>query len=306
MRLSLFSFFTAITIIIVSCNNETKESIAHKKTVNHLEILDTSKLSSDSLDLQVNRIDTIKYSNLPYWDTTMDRFDSAYIDTFSVDGIQFRFINPSEDKFQLDILIYLEKLVNGHWIYTGFTIGTGNWVNDYYHSRDVNGDGYIDITQDLKWVQAVYFYNPQNKTYDSNNKYKLRDEYYINKDWILLDTTKNIFCDFNDFKQLCSNIHSTLYTYKGFKKVELFDLELYNCSERDDIDRNRFVTKLILSKCEPKLIIKGNSQYTEYSYVTIQEIKLPKPIDLDRDYGVGYFDYVNFWKKNYKEILGYR
>ena len=124
MKLTTFVFLTVLIFSVASC--KTNKSNVDLKTISDTTILDTSKLSSDSNNLQVNRIDTIKYSNLPYWDTTMDRFRSVYIDTFSVDGNRFRFINPVADKEQLDILVYLEKLVNANWVFTGFTVGTMN------------------------------------------------------------------------------------------------------------------------------------------------------------------------------------
>lgn len=306
MRQILFISFIAITILIFSCNSETKQNISQKKTLNDKIILDTSKLSNDSMDLQVNRIDTIKYSNLPYWDTTMDRFRSIYIDTFTVDGIKFRFINPEENKQPYDIIVYLEKLINGQWTYTGFTLGTMNHVYDYYHSKDINGDGFIDITQDLKWNQAVYFYDPRTKTYKSNNKYVLQKDYYINKEWTLIDTSRKIFCDFSDGKQMCDDIHSTLYTFDGFNQKDLYDLELYNCTETDDDSLFRFVTKLVLSKCLQRKYYDKRVFVSKDSLVTVKEIVLSQPIDLQKEYDdkVGYFDYVAFWKQHYKELLG--
>ncbi len=258
------------------------------------------------MDLQVNRIDTIKYSNLPYWDTTMDRFYDAYIDTFSVDGIKFRFINPEENKPQLDILVYLEKSINGQWFYTGFTLGTMNHVYDYCHSKDINGDGFIDITQNLKWNQAVYFYDPKTKTYKNNNKDSQQKDYYINNEWTLIDTKNKIFCDFFDGKQMCDDIHSTLYTFDGFNQKNLYDLELYNCTETNN--DTHLITKLVLSKCLQRKYYDQTIFASKDSLVTVKEIKLSEPINLEKAYDdkVGYFDYVTFWKQHYKELLGYR
>lgn len=179
--------------------------------------------------------------------------------------------------------------MNDKWIYTGFDLSFPNLVGDFYHSRDVNGDGFNDITQNENFVQAVYFFNPQTKTfldtlYDGDNN-------YINPEWDLIDTARKIFCDFQSLKGMCDDIHSTLYTYKGFKRYTLYDLELYNCTETDD--NTDTITKLILSKC-----INGNSD----SQQKIKETILSKPIIVD--YGSSYFDYKNYWLARYKKLLG--
>ncbi len=176
-----------------------------------------------------NTIDTFNYSDLRYWNSTMDRYDSAYLDTFSVNGYQFRFVNPITNVskgLSADIIVYLEKQIQDKWVFTGLILGPGNHFGDFFHSKDVNGDGFIDITQNERFVQAVYFYNPEIANFYEDST---SDDNYINPHWILIDTARKVFCDFQDLKQMCSQIHSTLYTFKGFKKYSLYDLELYNC-----------------------------------------------------------------------------
>ena len=291
MKLTTLIFLTALIFSVASCKNN--KSNVDLKTISDTTILDTSKLSSDSNNLQVNKIDTIKYSNLPYWDTTMDRFRSVYIDTFSVDGNRFRFINPVADKEQLDILVYLEKLVNANWVFTGFTVGTMNHVGDYHHLRDVNGDGFIDITQDERFVQAVYFYDPKTKTFPGTTDPHNPETNFINPNWELIDTAKKIFCDFQMFKGMCGQVHSHLYTYNGTVRQPLYDLELYNCTETND--NTDTITKLILYKP-----IANNETYGQ----KISETLLTKPFVLDDDSLK--FDFKKYWLANYKSSLGYR
>lgn len=304
-----YTFLIAILVTIFSCNNNNRntERRINSNIIRDTTILDTSILnSSDTNNLQINKIDTIKYSNLHFWDTTMDRFDSAYIDTFSVGGNQFRFINPIANKPQLDIVVYLEKLVYDKWVYTGFTLGTMNHVYEYEHSRDVNGDGFIDITQNYKWNQAVYFYDPQIKSYRTNSNWLIREEYYTNSAWTLIDTPRKIFCDFFAGKEMCGDIHSTLYTYNGFQKEDLYDLELYNCTKTNN--DTHLVTKLILNKCLRRKYYDPAIFSSIDSLVEIKEIPLSKPLDLDKDYDErhGYFNYVQFWKGHYRSLFGYR
>lgn len=278
---------------VAFCNDNKNHNGAQSTVINDTVILDTSKLSTDTNNLQVNKIDTIKYSNLPYWGETMDRFYSAYIDTFSVAGNQFRFINPVASKPQLDILVYLERQINNKWVFTGFTVGKINHGGAYYHNRDVNGDGFIDITQNESFVQAVYFYDQKVKLYTGTTYPDDLETNFINPKWALLDTATKLFCDFQDLKQMCGEIHSTLYTFKEFKKYNLYDLELYNCTETDN--NTDTITKLILHKC-----VNGQLD----SVVTVNETVLTDPIVVAYDFA--YFDYKKYWKDKYKTLLNYR
>ncbi len=291
--------FTAFFLLITSCKNGTsvKEKTPSNKILQQQKIFDTTKW-------EANTIDTFNYSNLPYWNEKMDRFDTAYVDTFSVDGCKFRFVNPLTNvgKEYLDASVYLEKEIKNKWIFNGFYLGQGNHIRGFQHSRDINHDGFVDITQNQKWKQQVYFFNPKNKNFDVDTT---RDnENYINAEWELLDTARNIFCDFNDFKQMCNDIHSTLYTYNGFVKQDLYDLELYNCTKTDN--DTHLVTKLIISKIFPRKYYDPTIFFSKDSLIAIQEIKLSHPIDLDKNYdSPGYFDYVKFWKERYKKLLSY-
>ena len=69
---------------------------------------------------------------------------------------------------------------------------------------------------------------------------------------------------------MCDQIHSKLYTYSDFKRIDLYDLNLYNCSETNS--ETNIITKFILSKC-----VSGNCDST----TVIEEVKLDKPIDIE-------------------------
>ncbi len=303
MRLINFLFIISLQLVI-SCSNYTTHVTYSTSTITHNGILDTSKMAEDTNNLQVNKIDTFKYSGLKFLDSTIDEKRNAYIDTFTVDNCNFRFINPVADRNDLDIIIYLEKLIDNKWFYTGFTVGFMNHVDDYHHNRDVNGDGFVDITQDERFVQAVYFYDPKTKTYPNTTDLHDPETNYINPDWELIDTARKIFCDFQDFKQLCHNIHSILYTYDGFGRHNLYDLELYNCT--DTGTGTHFITKLILSKITERKYYDFRMMDGRDSLIDSKDIPLQTPIDLDKNYDNNdYFDYVSFWKERYKKLLGY-
>ena len=90
-------------------------------------------------------------------------------------------------------------------------------------------------------------------------------------------------------------------SYHGFKRIDLYDLTLYNCSETNN--ETNLITKLILSQC-----INENSDSTK----VMEETNLDKPIDTEgyNDHGKypngtdKYFDYKKYWQTRYKKLLG--
>ena len=276
---NIFFFFPILLIVSCRTKQENKKVMESEKSKIEKKIIDTST-----------------YSHLPYWTDSIDRFSEAYIDTFSVGENKFRFVNPFNTNRTGGNSITLQNYINNKWSKTKLVLEDNMHGGDFYHDRDINGDGYIDIANYIRYTQAVYFYDPQiNSFKDSAAKEEL------NPDWFLIDKAKNIYCDFQEYKGLCDHIHSTLYTYKGFKKILLFDLTLYNCSETNN--ETNLITKLILSKYLP--------QNTD-SLKLIEEIKLDKPIDTDKgellkqysDSSYYFFDYREFWKDRYKKLIG--
>ncbi len=244
--------------------------------------------------LSQQEIDTTQYADLPYYTGDMRRFSDAYIDTFSVGSNKFRFVNPIATHRTGGNSIYLQQLLNGKWVITNLTLEDNVHGGNFFY-EDINGDGYIDIVNWQRFTGLVYFYNPNINSFIDT---PANEE--VNQDWVLLDKAKNIYCDFQDFKQMCGQIHSKLYRYKGFERIDLFDLNLYNCTETNY--KTNLITKLILSRC-----IGGDTDST----VVVEETKLNKPIDID-NYGDGgkypngtdsYFDYKKYWLNRYKELI---
>ena len=244
-------------------------------------------------------IDTCEYKNLPIWDSSIDRYGEAYIDTFSENGNKFRLISPIKTFFTGGNSIFLEQKKVGHWVNTQMDLSDNNRGGGLHRDRDINNDGFKDITNNENFSQDVYFYNPKTRSF-KNTPYK-----DINADWELIDTSKNIFCDFQQLKGMSGQIHSTLYTYRKFEKIIFFDLELYN-SDGDNAD---LITKLILRKCK-----SGTTDIENSGEKEIEVVKLKKPINIEGydDHGIypngtdRYFDYVGYWKEKYKKLLGYQ
>ena len=274
-------FLLVATFIVVSCKTKPNKPIV------------TEKEKDTLIQLQ---IDTTQYSNLPYWTSSINRFSEAYIDTFSVGANKFRFVNPTATHQTGGNFITLQQLINGKWIETNLVLEENNHGGTFFHDKDINGDGYVDIVNTVRFTAVVYFYNPKINSFIDTPAKEV-----VNPDWFLLDKAKNIYCDFQEFKGMCDQIHSKLYTYLGFQRIDLYDLNLYNCSETNN--ETNIITKLVLSKC-----INGSSDSTNF----VEEIKLDKPIDTqgyndNGKYPNGtdqYFDYKKFWQDKYKKLLG--
>ncbi len=90
-----------------------------------------------------------------------------------------------------------------------FTLAHGNYIWHFQHSEDVNGDGFIDITQNQKWNQEVYLFNPKNQRF-AIDQIQYRD--YINAEWDIIDTSRKIFCDFQGLSEKCVMKFIQLFT----------------------------------------------------------------------------------------------
>lgn len=250
-------------------------------------------------------IDTALYKDLPVWNAAMDtavsRFDTKFTDTFSVDGNRFRFVNYTGQIIFDGEPIYLERLINKHWVVMDFAFGVGNHLGDFHHDRDVNGDGYHDITRNEGFVQEAFLYDPHTK-----NGYDGDSMIYINAEWQMIDTVNRIFCDFQEFKRLRGDISSTLYTFDGSCKHSLYKLELYNPYA---YPHPNLITKFILYKVIKDEDDKATEplsvpfRLTSDALVKVKEIKLIRPVNLDElpYYDESYFDYVKFWKEAIKK-----
>ncbi len=279
-------FFHQIIIVFLifctACNTKIKED---NLAINKMSY-ETG--SHASVNFSVDSFDSKNYSSFPYWEATMEQFGESYIDTFSVAGIKFRIVHEQADSFPQ--IITLEKLtIDKKWL-KRIEFYDYNKAFEVEHLQDINRDGYIDILRYMYFDEEIYFFDPRKMDFvDSVGA-------IINPSVHLIDKVKNIFCDFQSYRENCGQIHSTLYTFKGLSKYELYQVELYNC---DDEDENSKVTKLILHKC-----IAGTSD----SLVKVEETKLGKAINIDdsqySDGGQSYFNHKAYWLKRYKKLLG--
>lgn len=282
-------FISAIIILMFfSCNNSTKDKNIN---VGNKQVLDSTKYIN--IYTKTPYLDTINYLRCTVSYTGKpDSFDADipayFIDTFSQNGNKFRLVYQILDS---NNDATLEKSINGQW-FRRIEFNKFNNAGEILHTIDVNNDGYKDITREAHFFKHVYFFdNAKNNFIDTIGA-------TIDDGVFLLDTIKNIYCDIQEFRGMCGQIHSKLYTFKNFKRINLFDIELYNCTN----DEASLVTKLIISKCYDR----PDDDYFD-SLATLQTIKLHKPINLDKDYEprYSYFDYLNFWKKNYKRLMNY-
>jgi len=221
--------------------------------------------------------DTTAY-HLPYRDNTMETYGPDYIDTFSVSGVGFRFVHVDNRRKGLN-RVTLERLTDGKWI-RGVTFEPMRLQHDLHHSVDVNNDGFIDITRELRFTSEVYFFDPVAKDFLPASDDQL------NADITLIDRKGNIFCDFQAYKGMCGQITSDLYTYKGFEKKVLFTMHFDNCERGVDIDS---ITRINIKQ-------PGDS--------IVSVIKLKKPVsefDIDKA-----FAYKAYWRQHYKKLLGYQ
>jgi hypothetical protein len=214
--------------------------------------------------IEILKNDTL---NLPYWDSTMSHTGQmGYIDTFFVGNNKFRLIHNTGE---FDGIV--EKFNHSHWEFvTSHDLGNHN---DFHRKKDVNGDGFNDLIFQWRWHSDVFLFD--NKINNFNDK-----ELTLDDDWIVLDTSKRIFCSESIGKFVAGS--SDLYTFQDLEPYYYYRIE-YKESENDQSK----LDKILLFKC-----LDGKLE----NKTKIAELPLPEE-DFDESYG--YF----YWQENYKKLL---
>ena len=236
--------------------------------------------SPASSNFPANDIDKTDYSKIPVVKNIDDYFGDSYRYYFTVGKTRFRAVHIRVDSFPETITI--QKYHNKKW-YNRIEFETLNHFGDFKLS-DVNNDGYLDLVRETHFDAEVYFFNPA----DNNFIDSVCCE--INYDIHLIDSARHIYCDFQEYRGNCENIHSSLYTIKNFKKTILFSVDLVNC---DSTGEHIPIKTLVLNK----FINSPSGGWEE-----LETIHFKKPLDEDKE---NYFDNKAFWKKRYKKLLGY-
>jgi hypothetical protein len=219
---------------------------------------------------------------LQYWQQGIPHNSiEGYIDTFSVGDTKFRVVDSCYDSVTQKGggEGNVQKLVNGQWLHS-FSIILG-MHSDYSHDQDANGDGYNDFISNARYGADVYFFHPDKKEFDTADA----DVFEVSNEWVLLDSARNIFCDDTNVKGIEDN--TRLYTFNGFKLVTLYTLDF---EHENDKEGTKMTTEMNLYKGE-----------TGPKSTALKTTPINKPSE-EYDFG---FDYVAYWKENYKQLLGY-
>lgn len=295
MKKILLLILSIAALVIIGCKHKNTDTpkVATKAT----QITpDTSAYVS-----LIGTVDTVIYTknNSIYHPMGEgDEIDSVlyYLDTFSVAGNQFRIVY-SYPKYD-GIEAVLEQYKQNKWLVENvfYMNAHGQTI---LHNRDIDEDGFIDITVNIRFHNDVYLFNPINKEFYNNDSCVVYDEVYT------LDKNRKVYCDIHEGKALCGDIYTKLFTLKNNTRIDLYKLELFNCPDTG-YDFN-LITKLVLSK-----MFKGHQgKFTQPSdsLIEIKATPLKKPIDIDKydyDGSYKYFDHIDYWKSRYKKLLEYK
>jgi len=253
MPKALFIFFV-LSIIILSCRQPSKNITTVKDSIATVPGMPGYR----------------------YFDSTMSHNDTInYVDTFSVDGRQFRVVYSYDDSTDNTDNTKLEQLSGSEWqhMLTFFT----SMHSGYTRTSDVNGDGYPDFLERWHYGSNAHFYLPAKKTFGTAVSFELMD-------WQLIDTARNIYCQ--NFNIKGHQEKSMLYTFDGVKPVILYTMEF----EDDTAAGNPHVYKsMSLYKTVPGY--KDSSILVNTTQI--------KPEDETDE-----FEYDDYWRRNYKELLG--
>ncbi len=259
-------FFSLLIFSTVAWNSNKKKKFIGTEFDTTI-VQNKKSLESDTFVKE--SIDTSNYLGLKYYDTTMDHAGSqGYVDTFTIHNYKFRIVHQDT---LFDGVVEVNK--NGKWYRTMQFVNLGNH-NDYNISFDLDGDGYNDLIFYWKWFGEIHFFDP------TKNEFCDRISSNIGIDWTLLDTSNHIFYE-NEFgKEMNSPVYSNLFTFKNAKRIDIAALNIYF----DPNDENGTFIKGLL--------------YKNGSKVQIEKVKPKEKVNIDD------FDYLKFWKKRYKGLIG--
>ena len=195
-----------------------------------------------------------------------------FVDAFGIDGQQFKLTYTYNNSI-LNNNTKLEQQTDGKW--KPLLMFDYGWHSGYSR-KDVNGDGYPDFVDEWHYGSNAHFYLPAKKTFDTAVSFELFD-------WELIDTARNIYCQNKNIKG--HQDESILYTFKGVDPIILYTVNF----EKDEPVMNALLKAINLYKNVPRF---------KDSTVLISST----PLNEDKTE----FDYDTYWRKNYKELLGFK
>jgi hypothetical protein len=147
-----------------------------------------------------------------------------------------------------------------------------------YSLTDANNDGYKDFITYYHGYDQVHFFNKQTDAFSPNYlSFPDKNE--------LLDSSKNLYIGlYREAMYGTPYPYSILYSFKDTLPQLHYKLVFETSETYSSMDDTQHL----------KLYRFKNNDFTETIF--IKEIKVANPRK---------FDYIAYWKKNYKELLGY-
>lgn len=161
------------------------------------------------------------------------------------------------------------------------TILYDDFIRDgIYDVADRNNDGYKDFVANYHDYDVIYFFDPK------INRFK-DTQIYMPMTFGLIDTVNKIYYGYRDAQYSEQYDYSILYKYNKF--TPYFYYKLIYKTPNGHSERNE-VTKIELYRF--KNITENNDSLVFVKAVKTKNFKA--------------FDSEQFWKENYKQLLGYR
>ena len=196
----------------------------------------------------------------------VENLRNGFMDTFTVKNTKFRYrLSPDTSKNCI-----VEKLKDGKWK-INFETNYSSYQDSFL--CDVNNDGYLDFIEGGKWYSDAILFNPSTGEFDTLT------EFSIGK-WAILNKKNNIFCNSVEVHNVQEQ--SKLYTFRGIKQKVLYSLKFIYKE-----NSSTFLRQINL--------YKGDIEDRSSRSILISKVK----INID-DYE---FDYLSYWKLNYKRLL---
>ena len=144
-----------------------------------------------------------------------------------------------------------------------------------YETEDINGDGYKDFITTYHDYDLVYFFDKQKNCFKDK-------ALYMPMTFGLVDGARKIYWGYRDAQYSDLYDYSIIYTYIGTQPYFYYQLKYIT---KDGRSERQDVTKIELYKFK-------NGSYT--NPVFIKQLKTTHP---------GNFNYREYWKKHYLQLL---
>jgi hypothetical protein len=196
-----------LLILLLSCRG--KQQTDTKKLIP----IDSAKSS-----IYFSKKPTSYYYTIDTSKNEMENFDSGYIDTFSIAGIQFRLLSNPDSSSDLELQVMKGKTwVNNLKLVYG--------INGNAADTDINNDGFNDFKSSLLRGSEIYFFDPVEKQFR-------QAPINLAFEWTVINKAEKLYSSNYEIRGL---YETNLFRLTNYKQTYFYRAPIrYNITDREE------------------------------------------------------------------------